>query len=61
MTRTHHHHAKKHIRQRLEIWSRRCKQVSMDTYSAWAKRITHRFERRQAKVEIQHQREEVGI
>ena len=49
MARTFHHHAQQHIRSRFEVWSKRCRKVSMWTFNAFMKRVTHRHERREGK------------
>jgi len=44
-----------HLSSRLkEIWSRRCPKVNMATPGRWAKHVTHRWERRVAKREIEN-------
>lgn len=35
-----------------EIWSRRCKRVTGDACNRFSKRITHRIERRQARLAL---------
>lgn len=49
MTRTNHHRHQRDNNRRWEVWSKRCRKVSMWAYSALMKRITHRYERRQSK------------
>lgn len=49
MSRTWHHRHQRKNNLRFEVWSKRCKQVSMWAFNALMKRITHRFERREAK------------
>lgn len=52
MSRTYHHRHQRRNNTRWEVWSKRCRQVSMWAYNALMKRITHRYERRAAKREI---------
>jgi len=37
------------------VWSKRCKLVSMWAFNALMKRITRRYERRQAKEQIRNE------
>lgn len=52
MSRTYHHHAQRYIRSRYEVWSKRCRLVSMWTYSRFMKRVSKRWERRDAKRQV---------
>ena len=60
MTRTYHHHAQKYLHSVYEVWSKRCRKVSMWSYTAFMKRVTHRFERREGKRIIAEQLNDGG-
>lgn len=51
MSRTYHHRAQRTNNRRYEVWSKRCRLVSMWAFNA-LKKITRRYERRQAKEQI---------
>lgn len=55
MTRTHHHRGQRNARKMYEVWSRRCRKVSMWSFSRFMKRETHRFERREGRAEATRQ------
>jgi hypothetical protein len=55
VSRTYHHRAQRTNNRRYEVWSRRCKLVSMWAFNEVMKRITRRYERRQAKEQIRHE------
>jgi hypothetical protein len=55
VSRTYHHLAQRANNRRYEVWSKRCKLVSMWAFNALMKRITRRYERRQAKTQIRNE------
>ena len=55
MSRTYHHRGQRRANRLYEVWSKRCKQVSMWNFNALMKRITHRFERRVSKAIVVEQ------